>query len=82
MDAVFHDLNHITSFACCVRDFCGQFIRAQTKLQRANLTVLKGDAVSLHDVIHIADVKRWDRVVFVSDSATLVQTLSSSGDGD
>ena len=28
VDAAFHDRNHITSFACCVRDSRGQFIRA------------------------------------------------------
>jgi len=33
-------------------------------------------------VIHFADVNRWDRVVFESDSASLVQTLSSPGHGD
>jgi len=27
-------------------------------------------------------VNKWDRVVFESDSATLVQALSSSGHGD
>lgn len=30
VDAAFHDRNHLTSFACCVRDSRGQFIRAQT----------------------------------------------------
>jgi hypothetical protein len=44
VDAAFHDRNHITSFACCVRDSRGQFIRAQTKWQRANMTVLEGEA--------------------------------------
>jgi len=78
MEAAFHDHNHITSFACCVRDLCGQFILAQTKLQRANLIVLEGETVALLDAIHFADVNRWDRVVFESDSAT----LSSSGHGD
>jgi len=42
VDAVFHDHNHLTSFACCVRDSSGQFIRAQTKWQRANMTVFGG----------------------------------------
>ena len=31
VDVAFHDRNHITSFACCVRDSHEQFIRAQTK---------------------------------------------------
>jgi hypothetical protein len=31
VDAAFHERNHITTFACCVRDSRGQFIRAQTK---------------------------------------------------
>jgi hypothetical protein len=72
VDAAFHDRNRITSFACCVRDSRGQFIRAQTKWQRANITVLEGEAVALLDVIHFADANRWDRVVFESDSATLL----------
>jgi len=37
-DAAFHDRNHITSFARCVRVSWGQFIRDQTKWQWANMT--------------------------------------------
>jgi len=58
VDAAFHDRNHITSFACCVRNSRGQFIQAQTKSQRANMTVLEGEAIALLDVIHFADVNR------------------------
>jgi hypothetical protein len=58
VDAVFHDRNHITSFACCVRDSHGQFIRAQTKWQRANMTVLEGEAVALLEALHFADANR------------------------
>ena len=79
VDATFYDRQHITSFACCVRDSCGQFIRAQTKWQRANMIVLEGEAVALLDVIHFVVGNRWNRVVFESDSATLVQALLSSG---
>ena len=82
VDVVFHDCNHLTSFACCVRDSRGQFIRAQAKWKWANMTVLEGEAVALLDAIHFADVNRWDRVVFEYDSATLVQALSSTGHGD
>ena len=82
VDAAFHDRNHITSFACCVRDSRGQFIRAQTKWQRANMTVLEGEAVALLEALHFADANRWDRVVFESDSSTLVQALSSPCQGD
>ena len=82
VDAAFHDRNHITSFACCVRDSRGQFIRAQTKWQRANMTILEGEAVALLNAIHFVDVNRWDQVVFESNSATLVQALSSPGHGD
>jgi len=46
------------------------------------MTVLEGEAVALLDAIHFAYVKRWDRVVFESDSATLVQALTSQGHGD
>lgn len=82
VDVAFHDSNHITYFACCVRDSRGQFIRAQTKWQRTNIIVLKGEAIALLDALHFADDNRWDRVVFESDSSTLVQTLSSPGHGD
>ena len=82
VDAAFHDHKHITSFVCCVRDSRGQFIQVQTKWQRANMTVLERKAVDLLDAIHFADVNRWDRVVFESDSATLVQALSSPDHGD
>jgi len=34
-----------------------------------------GGAIVLLDAIHFADVNKWDRVVFESDSATLVQAL-------
>jgi len=46
------------------------------------MTVLEGKAVALLDAIHFADVNKWDRVVFESDSTTPVQALSSSGHGD
>lgn len=46
------------------------------------MTVLEGEAVALLDAIHFADVNRWDRVVFESDSTTLVQALSFPGHGD
>jgi len=59
VDAAFHNRNHITSFACCVRDSRGQFIRAQTKWQWANMTVLEEEVVALLDAIHFADVNRW-----------------------
>ena len=32
----------------------GQFIRAQTKWQRSNMSVLKGDTMSLLDAIRLA----------------------------
>jgi len=82
VDVAFHDRNHLTSFVCCVRDSRGQFIRAQTKWQQTNMTVLEGKTVALLVAIHFADVNRWDRVVFESDSATLVQALSSPEHGD
>jgi len=82
VDVTFHECNHLTSFACCVRDSHGKFILAQTKWQRANMTVLEGEAVALLDAIHFANVNRWNRIVFESDSATLVQALSSPGHGD
>jgi len=46
------------------------------------MTVLEGEAVALLEVIQFADVNRWNRVVFESDSYTLVQALSSSTHGD
>lgn len=82
VDAAFHDCQHITSFMYCVRDSRGQFIRAQTKWQRANMTVLEGEAIALLDAIHFVVGNRWDRVVFKSDSVTLVQALSSPDHGD
>jgi hypothetical protein len=61
VDAAFHDCNHITSFACCVRDL---------------------EALALLDAIHFSEGNRWDQVVFESNSATLLQALSSSSHGD
>jgi len=46
------------------------------------MTVLEGETIALLDVIHFADVNRWDRVVFESNLATLVQALSSPSHGD
>ena len=57
-DVVLHDCHHLIFFACCVRDSRGQYIRAQTKWQRANMTVLEGDALALLDAIHFVDVSR------------------------
>jgi len=82
VDAAFHDRDHITSFACCVRNSHEQFIRAQTKWQWTNITVLEGEAVVLLEALHFADANRWDWVVFETDSSTLVQALSSPGHGD
>jgi len=42
----------------------------------------EGGAVALLEALHIAHANRWDRVVFESDSSTLVQVLSSPGHGD
>jgi len=58
VDAAFHDRNHLTSFACYVRDSRRQLIRAQTKWKRANMTILEGEAVALLNAIHFADVNR------------------------
>jgi len=46
------------------------------------MTLFEGEAIVLFDVIHFDDVNGWDWVVFESDSATLVQALSSPGHGD
>ena len=47
------------------------------------MTVLGGGgAVALLEAIHFADVNIWNRVVFESDSSTLVQALSSPSHGD
>jgi len=46
------------------------------------MTVLEGETVALLDVIHFADGNICDRIVFESDSATLVQALSSLSHGD
>jgi len=42
----------------------------------------EGEAVVLIETLHFADANRWDRVVFKSDSSTLVQALSSPGNHD
>jgi len=46
------------------------------------MTILEGEAVALLDAIHFADVNGWNRVVFESNSSTLVQALSSPDHGD
>ena len=46
------------------------------------MTVLEGEAVALLEALHFADANRWDRVVFESDSSTLVQALPSLAHGD
>jgi len=46
------------------------------------MTVLEGEVVALPKAVYSADANRWDRVVFESDSSTLVQALSSPGHGD
>jgi len=58
VDAVFHDCNHITSFACCVRNFRVQFSQAQTKWQQTNMTVLEGEAVALLEALHFVDANK------------------------
>jgi len=46
------------------------------------MTILEGEAIALLNAIHFANVNKWDWVVFESNSATLVQALSSPGHGD
>ena len=46
------------------------------------MTVLEGEAIALLEALHFADANRWNRVIFKSDSSTLVQALSSPSDGN
>jgi len=46
------------------------------------MTILEGEAVALLEALHFADVNRWDRVVFESNSSTLMQARSSPDHGD
>ncbi|AES78926.1 hypothetical protein MTR_7g051110 [Medicago truncatula] len=71
VDVAFHDCNHITFVACGVIDSHGKFIRAQTKSQRGNMTVLEGEEVALLKALHFTNANRWNRVVFESDSCKL-----------
>jgi len=51
VDVVFQASARVTSFGCCFLNSSGQFIRAQTKWQRANMTVLEEHAMALLDAI-------------------------------
>jgi len=46
------------------------------------MTILEGEAITLLEALHFADANRLNRVIFESDSSTLVQALSSPGYGD
>jgi len=46
------------------------------------MTILEKEAVALLEALHFADANRWNRVVFESDSSTIVQALSSLNHGD
>jgi len=57
-------------------------IECKATNQFGRVCFVGGEDNSLTDVIHFADMNRWDRVVFEFDSATLVHALSSPGHGD
>jgi hypothetical protein len=81
MDAAFFRDQRQTSVACCVRRDNGSFLCAQTRNISFVPTVLEGEALALLDASRLAVQQGWDRVVFESDSYTLVNATVNNNVG-
>lgn len=57
-------------------------MKAQPRWQQSHMTVLEGEAMALLEIIWFAEQNGWEKVVFKSDSATVVNALSSHRRGD
>ncbi|CAJ2639496.1 unnamed protein product [Trifolium pratense] len=76
VDAGFYQQLNKTTAACCFRDNNnGCFILAQTSWQQSTLSVIEGEVVALLEAIKLAVQRGYDRVVFESDSQTLVNSI-------
>jgi hypothetical protein len=70
----YHDMNTTTA-ACCFHDSNRKLILAQTSWQQSKLSVIEGEGVTLFEAIKLAAQRRFDRVVFESDSQTLAKAI-------
>jgi hypothetical protein len=81
VDAAFFRDQRKTSVACCVRQDNGSFLCAQTRNLSYVPTVLEGEALALLEAARLAVQQGWDRVVFESDSHTLVHATVNNNVG-
>jgi len=82
VDVAVHSAIAAISFGCCIRDSDGHFMKAQTMWQQSQMTVLEGEAMALLEAIRFAEHNGWEKVVFESDSATVVTAVSSHHRGN
>jgi ribonuclease HI len=82
VDAAFFHNQRKTSVACCVRRDDGSFLCAQTRNMSLVPTVLEGEALALLEASRLAVQQGWDRVVFESDSNTLVHAIINNNVGN
>jgi hypothetical protein len=78
VDAGFFEDREITTSACCVRSCNGEFICAQTRQYGARFSIIEGEGVAMLEAVQLAIQKGWTRVVFESDSQSLVNAINSN----
>jgi hypothetical protein len=59
----------------------GVFVAGHSTRKSAHISVLEGEAIALQEAIQVGIAKGWDKVVFETDSRTLVDRISDRSSG-
>jgi len=81
VDIAFHSSEGISTTDCCFRNAEGVFVAGYSTWKSTHITVLEGEAIALQEAIQVAIAKGWDKVVFETDSRTLVDQISDRSSG-
>jgi ribonuclease HI len=76
VDAAFHKQLNKTSTGWCLRDHMGRFIRAETTWMDGNCTIMEGESIALIKAVHAMEQQGISRVIFESDSKSVVDAIS------
>lgn len=66
---------------CCFRNAYGVFVIGHSTKINTHISILEGEAMTLQEAIQVAIAKSWDKVVFETDSRSLVDRISSQSSG-
>jgi ribonuclease HI len=81
VDIAFHISEGISTTGCCFRNAEGVFVAGHSTRKSTHISVLEGEAIALQEAIQVAIAKGWDKVVFETDSHTLVDRISDRSSG-